>query len=483
MTHTIHFHLLRSGGLVGAICLAGLAPNAWAQTVYATTGNHVYTVPANAIAVDVQVTGGEGGAGASGQNNQPTGGAGALGGYALARIGVAPGEQVIVLVGEGGEGGRTEAAGGMGGNGGRGVTDSTNGLASGGAGGTQNPVPPTVNRGGGGGTAGGGAGANGEISSLPDDGTVITPGGGGGGGVGGGGGGGGMGGNNGLGIVGSGGGGGGGSSWVKIGNARLRAGGGGGGGGAAGSGTQLNGFGGGTAGAGVSFLADCINSTSNAGAGGASSSTRGGAWANGTGGGGGGGGGGYSGGAGGASGASVAGLSAQGGQGGSNCAYGDATHPTTNVQTQMPSASVQGILPLGQPAGTGRNGRVVITPVFAQAATHPITEVASPPEGGSVACSPNPVPEGETSTCAATPNSGYRLTGVAGCGGTASTTSPFTTGPVTAACTVTATFVQDGTTPGGNGSVAPVPTLGEWSVMLLGLLAAGLGALRLRRRG
>lgn len=32
-------------------------------------------------------------------------------------------------------------------------------------------------------------------------------------------------------------------------------------------------------------------------------------------------------------------------------------------------------------------------------------------------------------------------------------------------------------------AVTPVPTLGEWSLALLGLLAAGLGARRLRRRG
>ncbi|MBP6779474.1 MAG: IPTL-CTERM sorting domain-containing protein, partial [Ottowia sp.] len=37
--------------------------------------------------------------------------------------------------------------------------------------------------------------------------------------------------------------------------------------------------------------------------------------------------------------------------------------------------------------------------------------------------------------------------------------------------------------PGGGGRVAAVPTLGEWSLLLLGLLAAGLGARRLRRAG
>lgn len=46
-----------------------------------------------------------------------------------------------------------------------------------------------------------------------------------------------------------------------------------------------------------------------------------------------------------------------------------------------------------------------------------------------------------------------------------------------AARTVTATF----NAAGAGGNVAAVPTLGEWSVLLLGVLAAGTGAARLRR--
>ena len=34
---------------------------------------------------------------------------------------------------------------------------------------------------------------------------------------------------------------------------------------------------------------------------------------------------------------------------------------------------------------------------------------------------------------------------------------------------------------GSGGTVAAVPTLGEWGLVLLGLLAAGMGARRLRR--
>lgn len=48
-----------------------------------------------------------------------------------------------------------------------------------------------------------------------------------------------------------------------------------------------------------------------------------------------------------------------------------------------------------------------------------------------------------------------------------------------AARTVTATFVATATGPGEQ--ITAVPTLGEWGLLLLGLLAAGLGARRLRR--
>jgi hypothetical protein len=43
--------------------------------------------------------------------------------------------------------------------------------------------------------------------------------------------------------------------------------------------------------------------------------------------------------------------------------------------------------------------------------------------------------------------------------------------------------VQDDDIAGATGGVTPVPTLGEWGLALLGALAAGLGARRLRRRG
>jgi hypothetical protein len=65
------------------------------------------------------------------------------------------------------------------------------------------------------------------------------------------------------------------------------------------------------------------------------------------------------------------------------------------------------------------------------------------------------------------------------CGGTLAG-NIFTTGAVNSDCTVQASFRA--AAPGAPGAVTPVPTLGEWSVMLLGALAAGLGVRRLRRR-
>ena len=69
-----------------------------------------------------------------------------------------------------------------------------------------------------------------------------------------------------------------------------------------------------------------------------------------------------------------------------------------------------------------------------------VSTAASPLAGGTVTCAVNVVATGGSTTCTATPNAGYSLTNISGCNGTTSTTSPYTTGTVTAACTVTATF-------------------------------------------
>lgn len=76
-----------------------------------------------------------------------------------------------------------------------------------------------------------------------------------------------------------------------------------------------------------------------------------------------------------------------------------------------------------------------------------VSGAASPTAGGTVNCSPDILAPNTTTECAVTPNAGYTLTGVSGCGVTA-TSPPYTTAPATAHCTVTATFVA-GATVGG----------------------------------
>ena len=106
--------------------------------------------------------------------------------------------------------------------------------------------------------------------------------------------------------------------------------------------------------------------------------------------------------------------------------------------------------------------------------TYPIHIAAS--TGGSVVCSPNPVPHGSNATCTATASSGYRFTGWGGsCSGSA---SPCTLTNVTAPTNVSAQFAPAP----APASAQAIPTLGEWAMLLLtGLM--GLGAMvALRRR-
>jgi uncharacterized repeat protein (TIGR01451 family) len=57
------------------------------------------------------------------------------------------------------------------------------------------------------------------------------------------------------------------------------------------------------------------------------------------------------------------------------------------------------------------------------------------------------VPHGTVVTLVATPQAGFRLSELTGCGGAPVDVSPYTTDPVTAPCTVRAVFVQSGATP------------------------------------
>lgn len=115
-----------------------------------------------------------------------------------------------------------------------------------------------------------------------------------------------------------------------------------------------------------------------------------------------------------------------------------------------------------------------VTATF-QPLTFPVSTLVVVSGSGSLTCAPNPVPFGTAATCTAVTNAGYLLTGISGCGGQATTSGTFVTGPITAACTVTALF----TVP-----VAPaiaVPALEQWSLLLLMLaicLPAGVALLR-----
>jgi uncharacterized repeat protein (TIGR01451 family) len=89
--------------------------------------------------------------------------------------------------------------------------------------------------------------------------------------------------------------------------------------------------------------------------------------------------------------------------------------------------------------------------------TFTVTGTASPPAGGTVNCT-NPVAFGTTTTCSVSANAGYSIASISGCGAGPSTVSPFTTGSVTANCTVTATFIADivvtGVVAGSGGSIS-----------------------------
>ncbi|WP_406623245.1 IPTL-CTERM sorting domain-containing protein [Acidovorax sp. SDU_ACID1] len=100
----------------------------------------------------------------------------------------------------------------------------------------------------------------------------------------------------------------------------------------------------------------------------------------------------------------------------------------------------------------------------------------SPSLSGSASCTP--AQPGQASTCVASPAAGFRLVDIEGCDGALATTSPYTTGPLQAACTVTVRF-EAITTP----AIAPVPTLGQWALVALGLLVSGLGMRRMPQRG
>jgi uncharacterized repeat protein (TIGR01451 family) len=106
------------------------------------------------------------------------------------------------------------------------------------------------------------------------------------------------------------------------------------------------------------------------------------------------------------------------------------------------------------------------------APTYVVTGVVDVAAGGSINCA-SPVNFGNTTTCTVTTNAGYTLTNISGCGGVASATSPYSTGQITADCTVTAVFAE--------AAAMPVPTLSPSALALLAALALLSGAMQRRR--
>ncbi len=167
---------------------------------------------------------------------------------------------------------------------------------------------------------------------------------------------------------------------------------------------------------------------------------------------------------------------AVGGTGAVNCSLGSfangATASFTLVVTVAPafsgtiSATVNVTTATTDPV-PGNNTQTATT--AATALTFAVTSVVSG-GGGTITCA-SPVASGSTTTCTLTPNAGFRIGSVSGCGGVPGTTSPYITGVITAACTVTAVFVED----------APrvVPTTQFGAILALTL---ALGFLGMRRR-
>lgn len=100
--------------------------------------------------------------------------------------------------------------------------------------------------------------------------------------------------------------------------------------------------------------------------------------------------------------------------------------------------------------------------------TYAVTATAG--TGGTASCSPNPVVSGGSATCTATANAGYAFSAWTGdCAGQGVTC---TLSNITSAMGSTASFTK---------TVQAVPTLSEWTMIILSFLLVGMTALGLRR--
>lgn len=144
------------------------------------------------------------------------------------------------------------------------------------------------------------------------------------------------------------------------------------------------------------------------------------------------------------------------------------------------NAGYQTITPVGGTCGGTLAGNTYTTnPVTANCTVvasflplpiAPTTQV-SPANSGSLQCT-TPASFGATSTCTATPQLGYALATISGCGGTPSASNTYVTAPITASCAVIATFV----------ALPPtvVPSLSAYGLLVLVLLMGSVAMWRKR---
>ncbi|ARU05225.1 hypothetical protein CCO03_11510 [Comamonas serinivorans] len=135
----------------------------------------------------------------------------------------------------------------------------------------------------------------------------------------------------------------------------------------------------------------------------------------------------------------------------------------------------------GTPSGAGENAYTTgpiteactVTAQFL-ANSYPVVASVSPAEGGTLLC-PASVSHGDSASCTATANTGYRLVGFTGCDAVNEHTC--TLSPVTGPRSVVATYAVVAPTP------VPVPALGPWALAMLTVLAGAVGLRRARRKG
>ncbi|PAT35265.1 IPTL-CTERM sorting domain-containing protein [Vandammella animalimorsus] len=103
----------------------------------------------------------------------------------------------------------------------------------------------------------------------------------------------------------------------------------------------------------------------------------------------------------------------------------------------------------------------VIAKFTAKGTTHAITATANPPAGGTVSCTPNPVPNGGDATCTATANAGFAFDSFSGdcTGATCALTNVTSPKSVTAKFTATATThaITATANPAAGGTVSCAP--------------------------